>query len=110
MTIPTPTPRIKVPEEAPRGSIMPIKALISHPMETGDRRDGNGARVPRHIVKRFECTFNGKALFACDLGTGISANPFFEFDLRLDESGRLDFAWHDDDGSTYRASAEIRAI
>lgn len=109
LTIPTPTPRIKVPDTAPRGSVVAIKALISHPMETGDRRDDAGALVPRHIIQRFECMFNGQAVFNCELGTGVSANPFFEFDLRLNESGQLDFVWHSDDGSVYRATETIKA-
>lgn len=110
MTVPTPTPRIKVPETAPRGSVVLIKALISHPMETGDRRDASGARVPRNIIERFDCTFNNQLVFACDLGTGISANPFFEFDLALGESGVLDFSWRDQDGAIYRTTASIEAV
>lgn len=110
MTQPVPTPRIKVPESAPRGSVVIIKALISHPMETGDRKDAAGQLVPRNIIERFDCTFNGKAVFGCDLGTGISANPFFEFDLALEENGELQFIWRDQDGAVYRANASIKAV
>lgn len=109
MTAPSPQTRIKVPARAPRGSIVPIKALVSHVMETGDRRDANGALVPRHIVNRFTCTFNGRTVFTCVLGTGISANPFFEFDLRLTESGKLAFLWADDAGARFEHSATIEA-
>jgi sulfur-oxidizing protein SoxZ len=110
MTMPSPLTRIKVPASAARGSIVPIKVLVSHVMETGDRRDAAGERVPRHIVNRFTCTFNGQPVFSCDLGTGVSANPFFEFDLRLAESGRLNFNWFDDDGSVYQDGADIEAV
>jgi sulfur-oxidizing protein SoxZ len=109
MTAGIPRTRVNVPASAPRGSIIPIKALVNHVMETGDRRDGNGALVPRNIVNRFICTFNNREVFACTLGTGVSANPFFEFDLWLSESGRLAFTWIDDKGVVYENAAEIEA-
>jgi sulfur-oxidizing protein SoxZ len=105
----TPQTRISVPASAPRGSIVPIKALVSHVMETGDRRDAAGTPLPRNIVNSFACTFNDRPVFACTLGTGISTNPFFEFDLRLKESGRLAFTWIDDKGVVYENAAEIEA-
>lgn len=101
--------RVKVPASAPRGSIVPIKALVSHVMETGDRRDASGRLVPRRIVHRFACAFNGQPVFSCTLGTAMSSNPFLDFDLKLDTSGRLTFQWFDDDGSVYEYTADIEA-
>lgn len=104
-----PTTRFNAPSSAPRGSVVSIRALVSHPMETGDRKDAGGKLVPRRIVERFVVTFNGHAVFSCALGTGISANPFFEFHLRLPEGGELEMVWLDQDGSIYRDTARIEA-
>jgi sulfur-oxidizing protein SoxZ len=100
-------PRVSVPSSAAPGETISIRALISHPMENGMRRDGSGALVPRRIINRFECTFNGQDVFAVDLDSAISANPYFEFPAKVPESGTFQFTWHDDDGSTYTEQAEI---
>jgi sulfur-oxidizing protein SoxZ len=94
-------PRVRVPETAAAGEIITIRALISHVMENGQRRDASGEIVPRNIINRFECTFNGEPVFACDLDTAVAANPYFEFSARVNESGTFGFAWTADDGSVY---------
>jgi sulfur-oxidizing protein SoxZ len=37
-----------------------VRTLISHPMESGQRRDGDGNIIPRSIINRFTCDFNGE--------------------------------------------------
>jgi uncharacterized protein (TIGR00266 family) len=46
-------PRIKLPETAKPGEIIEIKTLISHIMETGQRRDKDGRPIPRKIINTF---------------------------------------------------------
>ena len=67
---------INVPAKAKRGDVIEIKALISHPMETGYRTGPDGALVPRDIINRFICTYNGEEIFSADLFPAIAANPF----------------------------------
>ena len=50
---------INVPPSARRGEIIQIKTLISHVMETGYRRTSLGAVIPRDILRRFVCSYNG---------------------------------------------------
>ena len=50
-------PRLRVPSEAKKGDIIQIKTLVSHPMETGLRKDDNGKPIPRKIINAFVCTF-----------------------------------------------------
>ncbi len=100
-------PRVSVPESAAPGEPIRIRALISHVMENGLRRDTSGQPIPRRIINRFECTFEGEPVFSCDLDTAIAANPYFEFAAALDRSGTLTFAWHDDDGSVYTDEKQI---
>lgn len=105
-----PLPRVKVPETAAAGEIVEIKALISHPMESGFRRDEAGAPIPRRIVHRFSCMFEGVPVFSCDLGPGVAANPYFAFSARVPDSGTFTFVWEDDDGSVFREERAIRVI
>ncbi len=103
----TPKPRIKVPKTAKVGEVIAIKTLISHDMESGQRKDKEGKLIPRKIINKFSCTFNGQPVFACDIEPAISANPYFEFNARLSESGSLKFTWVDDDGSIYADEHQI---
>ena len=100
-------PRIRLPKRAKKGEIIQIRALFSHPMESGLRRDAGGKLVPRKIVNRFACTFNGKPVFGCDLEPGIAANPYLQFSARVQESGTFRFAWTDDDGTVVTAEEKI---
>jgi sulfur-oxidizing protein SoxZ len=99
--------RISVPQTAAKGAVIEIKTLIQHPMETGLRRDLEGNPIPVRIIHRFVCTYNGEQVFRADFHPAIAANPFLTFRTVATASGRLEFAWHDDDGSVYTASAEI---
>ena len=104
----TPKPRVKVPKTAAAGEVIVIKTLISHEMESGQRKDKEGNPIPRKIINKFTCEFNGQPVFTCDLEPAISANPFFEFSAKVTESGTFKFTWNDDDGSVYETSADIK--
>jgi sulfur-oxidizing protein SoxZ len=89
-------PRIKLPDTIKTGDIIEVKALISHPMETGQRRETDGQLVPRNIIKSFTATFNGQPVFSAELQPGISANPFLGFFLKVTGPGDLVLTWTDD--------------
>lgn len=103
----TPKPRIKVPKEAKAGEVISLKTLISHEMESGQRKDKEGKVIPRKIINKFACEFNGAPVFSCDIDPAISANPYFEFTAKVSESGTFKFTWTDDDGSAYTDEYEI---
>jgi sulfur-oxidizing protein SoxZ len=101
-------PRVKVPKTAAKGEIIEIKTLISHKMESGQRKDKKtGEKIPRKIINKFTCTYNGVEVFSADWHPAISTNPYMAFNTVATESGTLEFAWVDDDGSTYSKSAKI---
>jgi len=98
---------INIPRAAKRGDVIEIKALISHPMETGYRHDETGKGIPRDIINRFVCLYNGVEVFRADLFPAISANPFLSFHTVATESGVIALAWTGDDGETYTQLANI---
>ena len=100
-------PRLRVPSEAKIGEIIQLKTLMSHPMETGFRKDDAGKPIPRKIINKFVCTFNGHEVFSADLEPAIAANPYFEFTVKVEESGTFAFAWTDDDGTVTTAEQAI---
>ncbi len=89
---------VNLPDSAPRGTVIEIRAMLQHPMETGHRRDAGGALVPRDIVTRLECRLDGALVFAADLHPAMAANPFIAFPLRAERSGTLVLAWTGDRG------------
>lgn len=91
-------PRIKVPQSAAVGEIIEIKTLVSHVMETGQRKDTQGRPIPRDIINLFTATYGGQTVFTANLHPGISANPYLAFYLRVPGAGDLVLTWTDDAG------------
>ncbi|MEQ8934346.1 MAG: thiosulfate oxidation carrier complex protein SoxZ [Amphiplicatus sp.] len=98
---------INLPETARAGEIIEIKAMIAHPMETGHRLDAKGATIPRNIINRFECVYDGATVFAADLYPAVSANPFLSFTTIATKSGAIRFTWTDDKGVVETPTAEM---
>ena len=76
-------------------------------MESGQRKDAGGKTIPRNIINRFTCTFNGRSVLACDIEPAIAANPYLEFSARVEESGTFRLTWAADDGAVITASEKI---
>lgn len=98
---------IHMPDTARRGETIEIRALIGHPMETGYRAGADGKVVPRDIIRKFTCRYNGETVFSVELHPAISANPYIAFYATATESGTLEFSWEGDNGF---AQTERRAI
>ncbi|WP_106752506.1 thiosulfate oxidation carrier complex protein SoxZ [Pannonibacter carbonis] len=94
-------PRVKVPKSANAGEVVTIKALISHTMESGQRKDKDGKLIPRSIINRFTCDLNGENIVDVTIEPAVSTNPYFEFDAKVAAAGEFKFTWYDDDGAVY---------
>ncbi len=100
--------RVKVPKSIAAGEAFEVKTLISHRMESGQRKDQNtGELIPRMIINGFVCKYNGDEVFSCDWHPSISANPYMSFYVRATESGSLDMTWIDDDGNVTEKSVKV---
>lgn len=102
-------PRVKAPKKAEAGETIEIKTLISHPMESGQRKDKKGNPIPRKIINAFKTTFNGEEVIAAKLEPAVSANPYIQFEMVVPGAGELHFAWTDDDGSVYELKKKVKA-
>ena len=100
-------PRVKVPKSAAAGEVITIKTLISHKMESGQRKDKDGNVIPRSIINRFTCDFNGANVIDMTLDPAISTNPYIEFEAKVDAAGEFKFTWYDDDGSVYEDTKSV---
>ena len=102
-----PRPRVKLPKSVSVGVPFTVRTRITHPMHTGLRLDREGKRIPRRIINRFVARYNGEEAISVDLERAVSANPYFSFEMAVQESGDMEFEWVDDDGSVYRLSRRI---
>lgn len=101
-------PRIKLPNSVKKGDVIEIKTLIQHKMESGQRKDTQGKTIPRQIINRFTCTFNGKPVVDTKIYPAISANPYLSFFARVEESGTFEFTWTDDDGTVTTEKTAVK--
>jgi sulfur-oxidizing protein SoxZ len=93
-------PRVKLPPGAKVGEVIEIKTLISHVMETGQRKDADGKIIPRNIINAFTAKYAGAEVFSAELHPGISANPYLAFYMRVPGPGEFEFTWVEDGGNT----------
>mgnify|MGYP001167379070 CR=1 FL=1 len=91
-------PRVRLPDQAQTGEIIEVKALITHVMETGNRKDSEGKPIPPNIIHTFTAHYDGALVFKAELGPSISANPYLSFYLKVPGPGELMVSWKDDDG------------
>jgi len=89
------------------GEIVEVKLLISHPMESGQRKDETGQIVKRNIIHSFRCTYDGVEVLRLDLHPAIAANPYLAFSVRAEKSGTVEMRWVDDEGVEGSASAPL---
>ena len=100
-------PRVKAPKSAEAGETVTLKTLISHKMESGQRKDSDGNKIPRSIINRFTCEYAGKNVIDVEMYPAISTNPYFEFEAVVPEAGDFVFTWYDDDGDVYTETKSV---
>jgi sulfur-oxidizing protein SoxZ len=84
-----------------KGEITEIKLLMSHPMETGRRKNELKEMVPAHFIQLVVVTLNGKPIIEAQWGTGVSKDPYLVFHVRGARVGDMvGVTWHDNKGET----------
>ena len=91
------------------GGVVEVKALMSHPMETGTRKDSNGEPIPAHYIKEVTAEVNGKTVMTSNWGPAVSKNPYLSFKFKGASKGdTLTLSWTDNMGETASEQAEIK--
>jgi sulfur-oxidizing protein SoxZ len=93
---------------AVKGDVTEVKILMSHPMETGQRKDASGQLVPAHFIDKLTATCNGKTVLTADWGPAVSKNPFLAFRFKGAKAGdKISVTWVDTNGATRTDEATI---
>ncbi|ALG67912.1 thiosulfate oxidation carrier complex protein SoxZ [Beggiatoa leptomitoformis] len=86
-----------------------VKALISHPMETGSRKDRDtGELIPAHFIEELTCEHNGSVVMSAIWSAGISQNPYCAFNLKnIKEGDTIKLSWKDNLGKNDTAEVQV---
>ena len=87
-----------------------IKALISHPMETGTRKDKKtGNKIPAHFIQEVVCEHKGNTVMTANWGPAISKNPYLSFRFSGAAAGdTVKLSWVDNKGEKDTSETTIK--
>ena len=81
------------------GDSTEVKVLMSHEMETGQRKDAQGQTIPAWFIQDVIVTLNGRTVLSAQWGTAVSKNPFLSFKFKGGAKGdRIAISWMDNRG------------
>ena len=93
-----------------QGDSADVKVLISHPMETGQRKNEKGDLVPQHFITQVTATLNGKPVMNAQWSQAVSRNPFLGFKVRGAKPGdKIGVSWVDNKGEKSSIETTVAA-
>ncbi len=99
---------IKLRAKAKNG-IVTVKTLMSHPMETGLRKNKKtGKLIPAHFIQQVVAKSGGKTVMQADWGGAISKNPYLSFKFNGAKGDAISIAWVDNLGNSDTVSASVK--
>jgi sulfur-oxidizing protein SoxZ len=91
-----------------QGDKVTVRVLVSHDMESGQRRGADGKLVPAHFIQTISATCNGKTVMSAQWGTAVSKNPFVQFVFTGAKAGdKIVVSWVDNKGDKRTDEAVI---
>jgi sulfur-oxidizing protein SoxZ len=92
-----------------KGDVAEVKALMSHPMETGLRKNKKtGKKIPAHFIKEVVCEHKGNKVLVASWGVAVSKNPYLSFKFKGAAKGDVvKISWSDNKGGSANAEAKV---
>ena len=85
-----------------------VRVLMTHPMETGLRKDAEGKVVPLHFIQNIAVKVNGKTVVDSQISQAVSRNPVFTFRLKGGAKGdKIEVSWLDNRGETNSTESAV---
>ena len=85
-----------------------VRVLMTHPMETGMRKDADGKLVPVHFIQNMTVKVNGRTVVEAQISQAVSRNPVFSFRLKGGAKGdRIEVSWLDNHGETNSTESAV---
>ena len=85
-----------------------VRVLMSHEMETGQRKDSTGKVIPAWYIQEVSAALNGKTVMTAQWGPAVSKNPFLQFNLKGAKAGdKVAVSWVDNKGDKRTDEATV---
>jgi sulfur-oxidizing protein SoxZ len=85
-----------------------VRVLMSHEMETGQRKDSSGKVIPAWFIQEVTAALNGKTVLTAEWGPSISKNPFMQFVVKGAKPGdKVTLSWVDNKGEKRTDEATV---
>ena len=92
------------------GDKVDVRVLMSHEMETGQRKDAKGVAIPAWFIQNVTATHNGRVVLSAEWGPAVSKNPFLAFKFSGGKVGdKVTITWTDNHGDKRTDEALITA-
>jgi sulfur-oxidizing protein SoxZ len=101
---------IQAPGSGERGDSFSLRMLLQHPMASGFRVGADGWVLPRDIVRRVACSYNGEQVLEIELFPAVAAGPCLEFSALASDSGTLAFVWGGDSGFVHQEQRAVTVL
>jgi sulfur-oxidizing protein SoxZ len=91
-----------------QGGVTEIRVLMTHPMETGQRKDADGKLVPMHFIQNVSVKLNGKTVVEGQISQAVSRNPVFSFRVKGGAKGdKVEVSWLDNKGESNKTETTV---
>ncbi|MDO8277600.1 MAG: thiosulfate oxidation carrier complex protein SoxZ [Rubrivivax sp.] len=91
-----------------QGDKTTVRVLVSHEMESGQRRDGAGKVIPAWFIQSISAVHAGKTVMSAQWGPAVSKNPFMQFSFKGGKAGeKIAVSWVDNRGDKRTDEAVI---
>lgn len=91
-----------------KDGVLQVKALMNHPMETGQRKDSKGEKIPAHYISEVVVQVNDKDVISANWGASISQNPYLSVSVAGKKGDKVKLSWTDNKGESDSAEAEAK--
>ncbi len=85
-----------------------VRVLMSHEMESGQRKDSSGKVIPAWFISEVSASHNGKVVMTAEWGPAVSKNPFMQFVVKGAKAGdKISVSWKDNKGESRTDEATV---
>lgn len=100
--------KVRLPRTVRKGQVIAVRTLITHPMETGLRKDKKThKKIPAYYINDVSVYYGGQLITHEDWTIAVSTNPFMTFYLKADKEAPLKIVWKDNKGGVYQKTLQI---
>ncbi len=98
---------MRIRAQATNGNAL-VRVLMSHEMETGQRKDAAGKVVPAWHITEVAVSLNGKPVMTAEWGPAVAKNPFLQFTVKGAKAGdKVTVTWKDNKGESRTDEASV---